>query len=387
MSTSLDDILEQLPDLEERTRAFREILLANLVMIGEIPAPTFKEERRVQFLVDRFSEAGLQNNSVDEAGNGVAILEGEDSDRNILLVAHADTVNSEKVDHTITVEPDSVTGPGVADNSLGLAVIASLPFILNEMEIKLKSNLILMGTTRSLGRGNLEGLRFFLDNNELPIEAGVSIEGVQIGRLSHVSIGMLRGEITCEVPEEYDWSRFGDASAILTINEIINKINDIPLPKRPRTSIVLGSIEGGTSYNTIATHAKLQFEIRSESAEMVEEIGNRIDEIAAEVESKTGDEVNIDIFAKREPGGIKFSHQLIRNTRKIMQALDLNPRMAPSTSELSAFIHRDIPSITLGITKGDHLQETNETIQIEPIFKGMAQLIGTLLAIDGGHSG
>lgn len=387
MSTSLDDILKRVPDLKSSLEEFREIILANLVMIGEIPAPTFKEKRRINFLIDRFDEAGLVNSSVDQVGNGVAVLEGEEGDDNILLVGHADTVHSEKVDHTITVDPHTISGAGVADNSLGLAIIASLPVILEKLDISFNKNILFMGATRSLGRGNLEGLRFFLDNNNIPISAGVSIEGVQIGRLSHVSIGMLRGEISCSVPEEYDWSRFGDASAILTINDIINKINDIPLPKRPRTSIVLGSIEGGTSYNNIATQAKLQFEIRSESADMVDEIGERIDEITAEVESKTGDVVKLDIFAKREPGGIKFTHPLIRNTRKIMQALDLHPRMAPSTSELSAFIYRQIPAITLGITKGDHLEDKNETIEIAPIFKGVAQLIGTLLAIDGGYSG
>lgn len=383
----MEKILEKLPDIESSLKEFREIILANLVMIGEIPSPTFKEERRIDFLIDRFDEAGLKKSSVDEVGNGIAVYEGNSGDNNILLVGHADTVHSQKVDHTITVEPNTICGAGVADNSLGLAVIASLPIILDELNIELENNLLLMGTTRSLGKGNLEGLRFFLDNNNVPIKAGVCIEGVQIGRLSHVSIGMLRGNITCQVPEQYDWSRFGDASAVLTINDVINRINDIPLPKRPRTSIVLGSIEGGTSYNTIATHAKLQFEVRSESAEMADEIGERMEEIAAEVESKTGDQVKLDIFAKREPGGIEFSHPLIRNTRKIMQELDLKPRMAPSTSELSAFIYRGIPAITLGITEGDHLEEENETIKIDPIFKGLAQLIGTLLAIDGGESG
>ena len=387
MSYSLDDILSRLPEMEAEIKKMREIILANLVMIGEIPAPTFDEERRIRFLRDRFEESGLNENSVDEVGNGMAVLEGDQGDENILVVAHADTVHSQKVDHTITVEPNSISGAGVADNSLGLAVVASLPVILEKLDITLDKNLVLMGATRSLGRGNLEGLRFFLENNELPIEAGLSIEGVQIGRLSHVSIGMLRGEITCQVPEEYDWSRFGDASAILTLNDVINKINDIPLPKRPRTSIVLGSVEGGKSYNTIATNAKLQFEVRSESSEMADEIGERMEEIVDEVESTTGDKVELDIFAKREPGGIDFSHPLIKETRKIMEYLDLKPRMAPSTSELSAFIYRNVPAITLGITKGDRLEKEDETIEIDPIFTGITQLIATLLAIDGGYSG
>jgi di/tripeptidase len=165
------------------------------------------------------------------------------------------------------------------------------------MDIELNHNLILMGASRSLGRGNLEGLRFFLSNFNQPIKAGIGLEGVELGRLSHTSIGMKRGEIVCRVPEEYDWSRFGDASAILTLNEVINHINDLRLPQRPRTSVVMGSIEGGSSFNTTALNAKLQFEIRSESSDMVQDLHQSTEEIVSEVSHRSGDTINLDIFA------------------------------------------------------------------------------------------
>ncbi len=385
MSESFDNILTSLDSLEEQSKELKEILLANLVMLGEIPAPTFKEEERIEFLMNRFKEAELDHTSVDEVGNGIGTLEGEAGEENILVVAHADTVHSEKIDHTLSVQPNTVTGAGVADNSLGLAILATLPFFLDKFDIKLNKNLFLMGATRSLGRGNLEGLRFFLANADKPVKIGIGLEGVELGRLSHTSIGMQRGEITCKVPEEYDWSRFGDASAILTLNEVINKINEIRLPQRPRTSIVMGSIEGGTSFNTTALKSTLGFEIRSESAKLVNDINQAIHEIVTEVSSKSGDTIELDIFAEREPGGIPFSHPLIRHTRQIMEELDIESRPGPSTSELSAFIDYDIPAITLGLTHGDRIHETDENIKIDPIFKGIAQVIGTLLAIDGGY--
>lgn len=385
MEQSFEDILGSLSGIRKTAQELREILLANLVMVGEIPAPTFGENDRVEFVLNRFKEASITKNSVDEVGNGIGILEGKENSGNILVVAHADTVFNTKVDHTIQIQPESVTGAGVADNSLGLAVLSTLPTFLEKLDIELNHNLILMGATRSLGRGDLEGLRFFLSNFEQPIKAGVGIEGVELGRLSHTSIGMKRGEITCRVPEEYDWSRFGDASAILTLNEVINHINEIRLPQRPRTSIVMGSIEGGSSFNTTALKAKLQFEIRSESSRMVQDIHQSMEEIVTEVASQSGDTIHLDIFAQREPGGVSFSHPLIRHTRRIMDQLDIAPRPGPSTSELSAFIDQDIPAITLGLTHGDNVHETNESIEIKPIYTGIAQIIGTLLAIDGGY--
>ena len=382
---SFEDILESLPYLENSVKEQKEMLLANLVMMGEIPAPTFKEDERINFLIDRFKEADLQENSIDEVGNGIGVLKGDGGDENILVVAHADTVFDKKTDHTIQVQKDIVSGPGVADNSLGLSTVATLPTLLERLDIKLKNNLILMGATRSLGRGNLEGLRSFLSNYDQPIKAGVGLEGVELGRLSHTSIGMKRGEIHCQVPEEYNWSRFGNGSAILTLNEVINKINNIRLPQRPRTSIIMGSISGGSSFNTTALNATLRFEIRSESSEQVQSIHQNFEEIVSEVSSKSGDTIELDIFAQREPGGIPYTHPLVRNTRKILNKLDLEPRPGPSTSELSTFIDRDIPAVTLGLTEGDHIHEINESIKIEPMYKGIAQTIATLKAIDGGY--
>jgi tripeptide aminopeptidase len=380
-----DELRKNLPKLAKSLKKHREVLLANLVMIGEIPSPTFEESERLEFLLNRFNEAGLTESSIDDVGNGVGVLKGATGDHAILINAHADTVFSSKTDHTMQVSSNHITGPGVADNSLGLAVLATLPYILHELDIELEHDLILLGGSKSLGRGDLNGIRFFLENNPFNISQALCVEGVELGRLSYSSIGMLRGEITCRVPDSYDWSRFGDASAILTLNEVINKINDIRLPKRPRTSIVMGSIVGGSSFNTIAKDATLGFEARSESQDVVETTGQTIEDIVKEVSSKTGDEVELDIFAKRSPGGIPYAHPLNKCARDVMEALDIEPRLAPSTSELAALIDKKIPALTLGITHGDRIHKTNETIQIEPIYKGLAQLIGMIIAIDGGH--
>ena len=382
--TSLKDILSQLPGIRDAARELSDTILANLAMIGEVPAPTFDEEARIGLLQQRFSECGLQNSSSDEAGNGLGILPGTEADQNILVVAHADTLFPDTVDHNITLQANRAIGPGVADNSLGVAVLASLPTLLEPLDIHLKSNLILMGASRSLGRGNLEGLRFFLANNKLPIRAGVCVEGMHLGRLSFSSVGMIRGEITCTVPKEYDWSQFGDTSAILTINEVINKIVKIRLPKKPRSSILLGSLMSGTSFDSPVNKAVLRFEIRSESRDIVREARHQIEDVVSEISAQPDADVKLDIIARRRPVGIGFTHPLPKVGRRIQRKLGIAPKVGPSMSELSALINKKIPAITIGITSGERLHEENESILIEPIYTGIAQLIGILLAVDGG---
>lgn len=381
----MKEILEALPDYQNQITQCGEILLSNLVMVGEQPAPTFREERRRDFLLSRFAEFQLQNCSYDEAGNALAILPGKKGDRNIMIAAHMDSIYDESADHNISIQPNYAKGISIGDNTLGVAALVTLPVILEKLGIQLDSDLILMGSSRSLGKGDIAGIRFFLKNTVLPINHGLVLEGVRLGRLSYNSIGMLRCEISCTVPEEYDWTRFGTIGAIITLNEVIDKILEIPLPRRPRTSIVLGAVDGGKSFDTIATSATLKFEIRSESRDLVKDLRRQISNICAAVGSHTGADVELKIYAERRPGGIEFDHPMSENARRIMEELDIKPRISPSTSELSAFIAKSIPALTIGLTTGENMGKPNETIEIKPLYKGLTQLIGLLLAIDKGY--
>jgi acetylornithine deacetylase/succinyl-diaminopimelate desuccinylase-like protein len=382
--SNIEEILDLLPALPEKLTGIQETLIANLIMLSEIPAPTFEEEARVKLLLQRMDECGLHNVSTDEAGNGVGIIPGKDTARNILLVAHADTVHSEKADHALSVLTDEIIGPGVADNSLGMAVLASMPSLLDTLGIELNANLILLGSTKGLGRGNLDGLRFFMENNRIPFDAGICIEGAQLGRLSYTSQGMFRGLITCKLPEELAWQRLGENSAIIALNDVINHILEIPIPRRPKTSIVLGAIRGGKSYNVMATQSTLRFEVRSDSAAMVFEIKERINDIIADIASAYNANINFEIVSSREPGGIGIGHPLVKSCRSVMEQLGLEPKISPSMSEVSELIVRDLPAVTIGLTEASHLHDLDETIRINPIYTGLAQLLAMLFAIDGG---
>ena len=354
-------------------------------MIGEIPAPTFGEQRRVEFLCQRFSECSLHNVSPDEIGNALAILPGTgENEESIALVAHVDTVFSEGTPQSVSLRADRVIGPSVADNSLGLAVLTTLPMLLDELNLTLRSNLIFVGAVRSLGRGNLEGTRFFLQNNTMPLKAGICVEGAQLGRLSFSSNGMVRGEITVTVPEEYDWTRFGTTSAVMVLHNIVERIGQIPLPQQPRSRIVIGSIHAGNSFNRIPTHAVLRFEARSESGEIVQEVRQRMQDIVGEVSSRSRARISLDILAECEPEGLEISHPLVRCTNGILTELGVKPEVSPSISDLTAFIAKGIPAVTLGISRAENINELNESVEIYPIERGLAQLIALLVAIDGG---
>ncbi len=381
----MEAILNQVVEHREGVRKLQDILLANLVMVGEIPAETGKEQKRVRFVLDRFRECSLDKISTDEADNALAVLPGSgEGEGSILVCAHLDTHFDATVDHTVRVDTSTVAGAGIADNSLGVAVLCSLPTVLQELGIQLESDVVFMGASRGLGRGDLHGINFFLDHHPGPLKAGVCVEGVDLGRLSYQSIGMLRGEIVCRVAAESDRGSQVSSGAIEPLVEVVRLIEEIPLPARPRTTINLGSLRAGATFHKTALRGSLKFEIRSSQVGMVATLQEKLNEIVKRVALESGDSLELEIIARRRNGGIDFEHPLTVGTRKVMDALDIVPEVRPSVGELSSLILKSIPGVTLGITERVESDESEEAIRIEPMFSGIAQLVAMLQAIDGG---
>ncbi|MCG2659776.1 MAG: peptidase dimerization domain-containing protein [Kiritimatiellae bacterium] len=387
MTLSMEAILNMLPRVRNEARSMQDIVLANLVAIGEVPAPYQHEEGRVRKMLERFSECDLQSCSTDATGNGLAILPGSEGAANILMFSNVDTLADEHAEPSLAFRKDEIVGPFIGDNSMALAAMASLPILLERLQIRLKANIIFMGAVRMLGHGNLDGLSGFLNNSGMPIRYGLSLEGVQLGRLNYACLGQLLCDITVRLSEDYNWVQFGATGAIIPMNDIINRINKIPLPRRPLTTIVFGLIRGGVSYRNIARETVLSFEVRSESADLLNQVAQQIEDITEDVAANSGVTVKFDIFARRAPGGLDISHPLVRQTRAIHTALGISSQMYSTTFALAALVEKKTPSIVLGLTTGtrrDDLPELEEAAAIEPIWTGLAQLVGVLLTIDGG---
>jgi len=270
-----------------------------------------------------------------------------------------------------------VIGPGIADNSLGLSMIATLPMLLDFLDIKLRSNLILMGATRSLGRGNLAGLRFFLANISVPIAAGISVEGLQLGRLDYASQASIDAEVTCRIQGRGTGNR---SSAVLVINQVIQRLCEVVRPQ----DLVLGSIEGGTAFKTPARNAVLRIELQQDSNDKLTGLVRSIDAIVEDISAQTGAQLSFEIIARSNAGGLDPQHPLVEYARTSITALGIEPGQGCYSTAASCFNDQGIPGLVIGITLGHHLNQPEEEIEIEPVFKGIAQLIGILMVIDGG---
>src|SRR5262249_56729540 len=82
-----------------------------------IPAPTFFEQKRAEWMTEKFRSLGWDA-KIDRAGNVIASLADSGS---VAVTAHLDTVLAPRSDDDIKVTPDvRMLAPGVSYNAAGL---------------------------------------------------------------------------------------------------------------------------------------------------------------------------------------------------------------------------------------------------------------------------
>ena len=381
----MDNYLDKLPSILSKIESLKDLIITNIVLLGQIPSPTFREKRRVKYFMERLSELQVDECSTDGYRNPIGIIRGTNPEKPpIFVVAHLDTAIGADVDHNYTVEEHSIKGPGIIDNSVGVGVLVSLPEILSALNLRFESDIVLAGVIQSIGKGNLRGIRHLIKTWNAPIRGAVCIEGAELGRLNYYSDGMVRGEIECSIYAEKGWEQRIEPNAILILNEVINQILKLRLPQRPHSRVIFGKTEGGYKHGVVAYDAKLGFEIQSDSDKMVKSIYHDIKDIVTGIGHEYEVDLNLITISNINASRLKYNNPLVKSAVAIMKKLDLKPVSGHSESELSVFLSRKIQAITLGITHGKKVHLKNASVEIKPMFKGIAQLVGVIAAIDSG---
>lgn len=366
----------------------REMILSNLAMISQCPGQTFYERDRAKLIIDRFSEAGISEPTTDELHNAIGKQNGGNAAKNILLFTHMDNQFDRSQDQNISISEDRVYGAGVADDNLALAVLLTLPDIFNKLNLKLNSNLIFLASTRYHGRGDFGGIRHFVNSNKDRLDTAINIKGLNQGMIDYYTLSRVRCDIRCDLSFQQDaaWMRGTNDSAIMVINEVINSLYSILLPKKPKTTLNIGMISGGERYSTVSREAEINLEILSENDDMMDSLIEQIQDHCIDIGAKYGANVVADFFGRHVAAGLSPSHRLIKTGLAIIKELGRQPIIEYSNSEIAVPLSLKIPSVSLGITTGRSGSTGKSYIDIDPIAAGILQVIELIYAIDKEHA-
>ncbi len=352
-------------------------LLDLAIAIQQIPAPLFHEAGRAEFIRSRLSDEGLSDVALDEVGNVYARLEGAAaaaSPRSLVVSAHLDTVFPPNVDLHYEREPERILGPGIGDNSLGVAGLFGLLWALRERAVTLPGDLWLVANVGEEGLGDLRGIRAVVDRFGAAPLAYIVLEGMSLGQVYHRGLGVRRFRITTRTSGGHSWINYGQPSAIHELTALSTRIAALELPRNPRTTLNIGIISGGSSVNTIASEAMLELDLRSESGDALEVLVGQARQLV-NAAKKPGVEIQDELIGSRPSGEIPADHPLVMLAQGCLKEAGIEPHLNIGSTDANLPLSRGYPAVAIGLTTGSRAHTVQEFINLAPLEKGMDQLL------------
>jgi acetylornithine deacetylase/succinyl-diaminopimelate desuccinylase-like protein len=372
------DLLEAAQKLDRTNSRFAERSIA----IQQIAAPTGAEGQRARWIEREFRDLGLHDVEQDPIFNVYGRIAGKTRGPAVLVTAHTDTVFAAATDLTVATDEaqDRISGPGIGDNSAGVAGLLAIAEICSRLT-KPPVDIWFVANTGEEGLGDLKGMRAVVDRLQERIGACIVVEGMGLGRVVHRALGSKRFRMSVTAPGGHSWSDFGSASAIHILVAIAAQLAALLPPDSPRTTYNIGRIEGGTSINTIAQHAALELDLRSEEtgalAQIVQQALDRIQPYQTVKYQRQGVEVLVETIGDRPPGQIDRNHPLVQAALDSLGAAGWSGALDLRISSTDANIplSRGIPAVCVGITEGGNAHRRQEWIEVEPAMIGLRHLL------------
>jgi len=366
--------------------------VANLAWrICEVPAPTGQEFERAHLVASLWQERGYPP-EIDAVGNVYVRRRGSNSERPFLmLLAHTDTVFPAATPIAVRRLGETLHGPGISDNSVGVAAMLQTFDLLDELQIETATDILAVANVGEEGLGNLLGARTAVERYRAQLGAVLVVDG-GLGHVTYGAVGSKRWRITVRGPGGHSYGSFGTPSAIHGLGRIIAAIADLQVPSTPKTTFNVGVIEGGTSVNSIAAEASALLDLRSTDVEALNALAQQARQVI-EQRAGRGLQARIEVLGERPAGERRLDDPLVQLAGETLHWLGIEPRYGSSSTDANIPISLNIPTVCVGVTRGEHAHTLQEFFQIPPLRQGLAQLarlcIETSLWLDrpGGTTG
>jgi tripeptide aminopeptidase len=349
----------------------------NTLQIQSIPAPTFHEGARAQFMGEVFASLNLLDVRIDEDNNVFARIPGE-STPPLIVSAHLDTVFPLETPLKSIRKGNRIIGPGIGDNAIGLAALIELAH--DHVGSFSPNDIWLVANVGEEGLGNLLGMRKVVEQYGADVLAYLVLEGMALGHVYHQGLPIHRYRIKASTIGGHAWIHTGRASAIHFMCQIGVKLAKISLPDKPRWSLNIGRICGGTSINTIAPEAWMELDLRGENQETLESLDAQV---LAAIEENAHVKINIDLeqIGNRPAGAIPSDHPLVIAACQALKEVGIRKcRLEAGSTDASVPLSQNLPAICIGLTFGSGAHSLEEHIEIQPLSQGYQALWKTMQA-------
>lgn len=373
---------------EPRIRGWQRELVA-------IPAPPFAEAARAAWFAERMRELGLVTVHIDHEGNALGFLAEDDGTSPlVLLSAHLDTVFAAGTEVTPREEESVLYAPGAADNGAGLAGLLAVAAAVKAGGIASGTNILFAANVGEEAEGNLRGMRHLFTRSPLGsrIRASIALEGAGTETVVTRGLGSRRFRVEISGPGGHAWTDASTPNPIVALAAAIAALSAQPIPARPRTTLNIGEIHGGTSVTSVPQSAHATFDIRSTEADQILTLEVRLYRavedavLAANRGSSAQLRAEITCIGDRPAAGLREGSRILESVQAVDRHLRLRTeeRLGSTDANIPLAMGRDAVAIGAGGTAGG-IHTTNEWYDARGRDLALRRILLVLLDLCGGE--
>jgi tripeptide aminopeptidase len=340
----------------------RQILRWQTELVS-VAAPPFGERVRAEWLCERFREYGLADVTLDEVGNAIGVLNAKQPCEHCLIVsAHIDTVFPPGTPIEPRVEGTRLHAPGACDNGAGVVCLLALAAAFQQAGILPECDIFFAGNVGEEGEGNLRGIRHIYEHAEWRnrVHAHIVLDGAGHEVAVTEALGSQRYLVTLRGPGGHSWTDAGKPNPIVTLSHAIARLSELDLAEVPRTTLNVGTIEGGTAINAIPEQASARFDFRSTDPEQLirleVELHRAVEDavIAANKDFTNGSrrrhalEFSIEKIGSRPAGRLSHDSPLFELLRAVDRHLSIRTEPRIASTDANIPLSRGISAVSLG---------------------------------------
>ena len=364
------------------------------IALCRVAAPTFLEQKRAEWMVEQFRASGCRA-EIDRAGNVIAWPQPDLGGPLVAVTAHLDTVLAPRNKDEIVVEPNgTLRGPGVSDNGAGLAALLALGRALHSAPPceRADADIVLVANVGEEGEGNLSGMRYLANQSPLAgrIRAYLVLDGPSLDHITTEALSSRRFELIFQGPGGHSWSDRAHANPVHALSHAIAWFTDefppAPSGSTPRSSFNFGTIEGGSTINSIPASARAKVDLRSEDSTRIEDFVKILSaclERAVEVENQraAGGKLTARLreLGSRPSGRLRDDALILQILRAVDAHVGIRARLDCASTDANIPLSLGIPAVSIGAGgQGGGAHTTAEWFHPEGRELGLRRILLTL---------
>ena len=342
----------------------------------KLPAPSGHEELRAEFVKNWFMGQGFEA-CIDEALNVICPWGVTEENDVIAVMAHTDTVFPDLEPMPMEEDGRYLRCPGVTDDTahLGQLMMCAKYFMQNFPAPK--TGILFIANSCEEGLGNLKGSRQIVKDYGKRMRELITLDGGStLQRVVNEAVGSHRYLVTVKTEGGHSFNAFGNRNAIHVLSMMIDTLymQEVPQIGNSKTTFNVGTIEGGTSVNTIAQEATMRYEYRSDNrtclAKMKEQFLTVVEDFRAR-----GFDVEVELIGDRPcTGDIDPKAQKALEDRanaSILRTTGKPADFASGSTDCNAALSEGIASLCLSTCLGGKCHTREEYLDMESLEPGM----------------